>query len=881
MGSGTLDRELQTGVVNRCARRGKARLWTAEDIIDLSSTSDDESSVTEQEQGIAKQEYDQQEKELGWSGGYDIFREFERLQYDASLWTVAHVNADYELSPTYPQRFVMPANFLDQGKGNMSVDQLGRIMAQHHRSESDPHQNALTGSVNMESEDISGACLRQLVAFRSNKRFPIVCWKSLDSGLVLMRSSQPMVGLLGARGPADELYIRTVLNTAAREHHKLHPTTKCTPRLCIMDARAYSAAVANGYVGGGRENPELYPNASISHLSLGNIHAIASSHQALLKVVSTQTDAPHWYSLIESTGWLTHVCDLLKAASSRDGIVGKMHCTDGWDRTTQLVSLAQILLDPYYRTMRGLRVLIEKEWLSCGHPFKSRTNPATSEQNMEPDLFEDTILDKRNLSSISIIRSSPNGAKESVSYSRKWRRHLHLDSAPKLDTKPIPSFSYHMGSPPSSTARSQHPGRHSQASATHTAPVASDSISYPPSGVSTPPQQNHTPVETVPVSPSPVFLLFLTCLHHILDQHPTEFEYNDYLLVVLAHAASGHSPFGDFLYNCERERSHYQMRHKTPSIWKWIRQNRGWFTNREFMPPSERDGNSRRRTSWKDRVLHIQTGGRYSSLWTNYYFNSTPSWLPDPRTILSAQSFGPHKEHNTSWSLHSEPTYDPWHASRFTHAQLEQLTFSGLSSPPHHSNQSMRSQSETTVIPPALALLKGKEMHTYYMLVQHLRSRRRKQVKQAFLGWRQWAKKRRETRVAQEAGWVVDGISGNNSSQEDPALDHDEIQDDPVRHKETHEWQRRVDPPELKVVATRRGIEAEMERIIKSAPFFGKTPLEYDFESEDEWNRQENGPGEDQGIRALEPADDFLEEAFDDFGFPVSDDTFVAVQSHE
>ena len=31
-----------------------------------------------------------------------------------------------------------------------------------------------------------------------------------------------------------------------------------------------------------------------------------------------------------------------------------IHCSDGWDRTAQLTSLGQIILDPFYRTTVGV-----------------------------------------------------------------------------------------------------------------------------------------------------------------------------------------------------------------------------------------------------------------------------------------------------------------------------------------------------------------------------------------------------------------------------------------------------------------------------------------------------------------------------------------------
>lgn len=45
-------------------------------------------------------------------------------------------------------------------------------------------------------------------------------------------------------------------------------------------------------------------------------------------------------------------------AVAEDGVSVLVHCSDGWDRTAQACSVASVLLDPYYRTIKGLMVII-------------------------------------------------------------------------------------------------------------------------------------------------------------------------------------------------------------------------------------------------------------------------------------------------------------------------------------------------------------------------------------------------------------------------------------------------------------------------------------------------------------------------------------------
>ena len=77
-----------------------------------------------------------------------------------------------------------------------------------------------------------------------------------------------------------------------------------------------------------------------------------------------------------------------------------VHCSDGWDRTPQIVSLAQLMLDPYYRSIDGFRTLCEICWLDFGHKMADRngTALASADPNERAPIFlQVRIYHKRQL----------------------------------------------------------------------------------------------------------------------------------------------------------------------------------------------------------------------------------------------------------------------------------------------------------------------------------------------------------------------------------------------------------------------------------------------------------------------------------------------------
>ena len=92
---------------------------------------------------------------------------------------------------------------------------------------------------------------------------------------------------------------------------------------------------------------------------------------------NTNNNLKKFLSKFEESKWLEYLSDILIGANTvTNKLLSKInvicHCSDGWDRTSQICSLVQIILDPYFRTFEGFAVLIEKDWVSFGHQFAIR-----------------------------------------------------------------------------------------------------------------------------------------------------------------------------------------------------------------------------------------------------------------------------------------------------------------------------------------------------------------------------------------------------------------------------------------------------------------------------------------------------------------------------
>ncbi|XP_028336959.1 phosphatidylinositol-3-phosphate phosphatase MTMR7 isoform X3 [Physeter macrocephalus] len=254
----------------------------------------------------------------------DLREEYKRMGLPNNYWQLSDVNRDYRVCDSYPTELYVPKT------------------ATAH---------IIVGSSK----------------FRSRRRFPALSYYHKDNHVSICRSSQPLSGF-SARCLEDEQMLQAI--------RKASPGSDF---IYVVDTRPKLNAMANRAAGKGYENEDNYSNIKFQFIGIENIHVMRNSLQKMLEVCELKSPSMSDFLWgLENSGWLRHIKAILDAgvfiakAVSEEGASVLVHCSDGWDRTAQVCSVASLLLDPHYRTLKGFMVLIEKDWISFGHKFNHR-----------------------------------------------------------------------------------------------------------------------------------------------------------------------------------------------------------------------------------------------------------------------------------------------------------------------------------------------------------------------------------------------------------------------------------------------------------------------------------------------------------------------------
>ncbi|XP_016929607.2 phosphatidylinositol-3,5-bisphosphate 3-phosphatase MTMR6 isoform X1 [Drosophila suzukii] len=259
------------------------------------------------------------------NAGWDYFKleaEFKHMLVPNEAWTLCSMNEKYELCDTYPRQIYVP-------------------------------------------KEATTLMLISSSRFRSKGRLPALTYLHNNKASIC-RCSQPLSGF-SARCLEDEQMLEAIRKTNSN-----------TDYMYVVDTRPRINAMANRAAGKGYENEAFYENIKFHFLGIENIHVQRASLQKVLEACEQKSPTMSAFlNALESSGWLKHIRSILDTSSFIANAVDKgvsvvVHCSDGWDRTAQVCSLAQLMLNPYYRTIKGFQALIEKDWLAFGHKFSER-----------------------------------------------------------------------------------------------------------------------------------------------------------------------------------------------------------------------------------------------------------------------------------------------------------------------------------------------------------------------------------------------------------------------------------------------------------------------------------------------------------------------------
>ena len=286
--------------------------------------------------------YKKENFEDGWNI-YDPEKEFQRQGL---------TNLDYEMDPNKPFR-----------KTNLNENYL--LCATY------PKYLITVGS-------ISDSNYKESSLFRTKNRLPTLSYYYNKTKGTIWRSAQAKTGISGNRNRFDEELMNQIGEISNSK------------KLFIYDCRPFLSAMANRLKGAGHENIDNYKNAELFFCEIDNIHSARNGLNKLYTMLKNNNfyNNKKFFSSFEGTNWPNFVYGIIQASINvakevKNGHSVLIHCSDGWDRASQVTAFSQLLIDPYYRTIKGYMTLIEKDFVSFGHQFRFRNGYYSKEESNE------------------------------------------------------------------------------------------------------------------------------------------------------------------------------------------------------------------------------------------------------------------------------------------------------------------------------------------------------------------------------------------------------------------------------------------------------------------------------------------------------------------